>query len=287
MKMESPDQCGDLAQPVAPLAQVLLRCRTFEIQTRLIMKKLLLQPKPSAAGFHLRKLCFLFLVLASGTVFGQAENTSKPTVTVNGTAKAYVVPDMTELNIHLSSVKMNMADATKAIAEQTQQFLKVLKQLGFQESDVKTTHYSASKNRIYRENGPIDSGYIVSQNLTVKFAYNQATLQKIAARFSEAKDPVNFNISFYLSDALREKTEADLQTKAVSDARKKAGNLSAAAGVKIGAVKSIVYGNEPAGPVYYKAEMRMLADSGDGADLRFAPQETELQESVTLVWFIE
>lgn len=235
------------------------------------------------------KKLLLILVLASGTVFGQAETTSKSTITVNGAAKVSIVPDMTELNIHLSSVKMNMADATKAIGEQTQQFLKILKQLGFQESDVKTTNYSAAKNRIYRDNGPIDSGYVVAQNLTVKFAYNQATLQKIAARFSETKDPVDFNIGFYLSDALREKTEAELQTKAVADARKKATNLSTAAGVKTGAVKSIVYGSENTGTIYYKPEMRMFADAGaaDGADLRFAPQETELQESVTLVWFIE
>lgn len=235
------------------------------------------------------KKFLLFLFLASGTVFGQVENTAKPTVTVNGTAKVSIVPDMTELNIHLSSVKMNMADATKAIGEQTQQFLKILKQLGFQESDVKTTNYAASKNRIYRENGPIDSGYVVSQNLTVKFAYNQATLQKIAARFSEAKDPVDFTIGFYLSDALREKTEAELQAKAVADARKKATNLTAAAGVKTGAVKGIIYGSESQGPVYYKAEMRMFADAKgtDGADLRFAPQETELQEFVTLIWFID
>lgn len=235
------------------------------------------------------KKLLLFLVLASGTVFGQTENASKSTVTVNGAARVSIVPDMTELNIYLSSVKMNMADATKTIGEQTQQFLKILKQLGFQESDVKTTNYSASKNRIYREHGPVDSGYVVSQNLTVKFAYDQATLQKIAARFSEAKDPVNFNIRFYLSDALRERTEAELQAKAVADARKKAANLSTAAGVKTGAVKSIIYGGENPGPIYYKTEMRMLSDSGasDGADLRFAPHETELQESVTLVWFIE
>ncbi|MCE3294571.1 MAG: hypothetical protein K0R65_285 [Crocinitomicaceae bacterium] len=235
------------------------------------------------------KKLLLFLVLASGTVLGQAENTSKPTVTVNGSAKASVVPDMTELNIHLSSVRMNMADATKAIGEQTQQFLKILKQLGFQESDVKTTNYSASRNRIYRENGPVDSGYVVSQNLTVKFAYNQSTLQKIAARFSETKDPVNFHIGFYLSDELREKTEAELQAKAVTDARKKATNLSTAAGVKTGAVKSIIYGSENPGTMYYRTEMFMSKDAGnsDGADLRFAPQEIELQESVTLVWFIE
>lgn len=237
------------------------------------------------------KKLILFAFLTSGTLFGQVENTSKPTVNVNGTSKVTIVPDMTELNIHLSSVKMNMADATKAIGEQTQQFLKILKQLGFQETDVKTTNYSASKNRVYRQNGPIDSGYVVSQNLTVKFAYNQATLQKIAARFAEAKDPVDFNIGFYLSDALRDKTEAELQGKAVADARKKANNLSTAAGVKVGAVKSIIYGNDSyAPPVYYKsADMRMYAEAGlsDGLDLRFAPQETELQESVTVIWFIE
>ena len=235
------------------------------------------------------KKLLLILVLTSGTLFGQTENTTKPTITVNGTAKGSVVPDMTELNIHLSSVKMTMADATKAIGEQTQQSLKILKQLGFQESDVKTTNYYAAKNRIYRSNGPVDSGYVVSQNLTIKFAYSQAVLQKIAARFAESKDPVNFNLGFYLSDALREKTEADLQGKAVSDARKKATNLSTAAGVKIATVKAISYGSEIAGPMYYKAEMRSFADSGvsDGADLLFAPQEMELQESVTVVWFME
>lgn len=253
------------------------------------MKKYILQPQSSATGFRLQKLCFLFLVLLSGAVFGQTENNSKPTITVNGTAKGFVVPDMTELNIHLLSVKMDMADATKAIGEQTQHFLKILKQLGFQESDVKTTHYSASKNRIYRENGPVDSGYVVSQDLTIKFAYNQATLQKIAARFAEMKDPVDFNISFYLSESLRDKTEAELQAKAVSDAHRKANVLTRAAGVKTGAVKAIIYGSENPGNIYYKTEMRMFGDAGmsDGATLHFAPQEMELQESVTLVWLID
>ncbi len=230
------------------------------------------------------------MVLASGTVFGQTDQqTSKATVTVNGTAKVFVTPDMTELNIHLSSLKLNMADATKAISDQTQQYIKILKQLGFQETDVKTTNFSAYKNRIYRENGPIDSGYVVSQNLTLKFAYDQALLQKIAARFSEPKDPVDFNISFYVSDALREKTEVDLQTKAVIDARKKAGNLSAAAGVKMGTVKSIIYGSEAQGVMYYKSDMQMYAraEMSDGANLSFAPQEVELQEMVTVVWYIE
>lgn len=237
----------------------------------------------------MKKLLLVF-VLASGTLFGQADNTTqKPTVTVNGAAKISVVPDMTELDIHLSSVKMDMADATKAIGDQTQQFLKILKQLGFQEADVKTTNFSASKNRFYRNNDWVDSGYVVSQNLTVKFMYNQATLQKIAARFSESKDPVDFNISFYLSDQYREKVEADLQAKAVTDAHKKAKNLVAAAGVKMGSVKAIIYGNDNSSPVYFKnAEMRIYADGiSDGANLHFAPQEMELQEFVTVSWFIE
>jgi uncharacterized protein YggE len=236
------------------------------------------------------KKFLLMMVLASGTLFGQTDqHASKSTVTVNGAAKVFVTPDMTELNIHLSSLKLNMADATKAIGDQTQQYIKILKQLGFQESDIKTTNFSAYKNRIYRENGPIDSGYVVSQNLTLKFVYDQALLQKIAARFSESKDPVDFNISFYVSDALREKTEADLQAKAVVDARKKAGNLSAAAGVKMGMVKSILYGSESQGVMYYKSDMQLYsrAEMSDGANLSFAPQEVELQEMVTVVWYIE
>ena len=56
----------------------------------------------------------------------------------------------------------------------------------------------------------------------------------------------------------------------------------------MGTVKAIIYGNETPGPVYYK-DMRMFAADGisDGANLSFAPQEMELQESVTMIWFIE
>ncbi|AEA45763.1 SIMPL domain-containing protein [Fluviicola taffensis] len=236
------------------------------------------------------KKLLLVLALVSGTVFGQTEQqNSKPTVTVNGTAKVSIIPDMTELNIHVSSLKMNMADATKAIGDQTQKYLKILKDLGFKETDVKTTNFSASKNRIYRQNGPIDSGYVVSQNLTLKFAYDQATLQKIVARFSEVKDPVDFSIGFYLSDSLRENTEADLQGKAVADARKKATNLSTAAGVKVTTLKAIIFGSESPSSVYYKSDMRMYAsaESSDGANLSFSPQAVELQEAVTVVWYIE
>lgn len=237
------------------------------------------------------KKVLVMMILVSGTLFGQTDQqTSKPTVTVNGTSKVSILPDMTEVNIHVSSVKMNMADATKAIGDQTQQYIKILKQLGFQESDVKTTNFSAYKNRIYRENGPIDSGYVVSQNVSLKFTYNQVTLQKIIARFSESKDPVDFSIGFFVSDALQEKTAADLQGKAVADARKKAGNLSAAAGVKMGGIKAISYGNESVGPMYYKsADMRMYASAEvyDGGNLSLAPQEIELQEAVTVVWFLE
>jgi uncharacterized protein len=236
------------------------------------------------------KKLLLLMVLASGTVFGQTDQKpSKSTVTVNGTSKVSIIPDMTELNIHVSSLKMNMADATKAIGEQTQQYLKILKQLGFQEADVKTTNFSASKNRIYRQNGPIDSGYVVSQNLTVKFAYNQTTLQKIVARFSDVKDPVDFNISFFISDPLREKTKAELQGKTVIDARKKTTNLSTAAGVKITTIKTIIFGSESPSAVYYKSDMRTFASAemSDGANLSFAPQEIELQEAVTVVWFLE
>jgi hypothetical protein len=57
------------------------------------------------------------------------------------------------------------------------------------------------------------------------------------------------------------------------------------------AVKAILYGSSEApGPMYYKSDMRMFANTemaADGRDLSFAPQEIELQETVTVVWFIE
>lgn len=236
------------------------------------------------------KKILLFLALISGTAFGQTEINIKPHISVAGTAKTQVVPDMTQLSIHISVVKMKMADATKTLGEQTQQYMNILKQLGFAETEVKTTNFYAAKNRLYRHDKVIDSGYVVSQNLTLKFKYDQPTLQKIVARFSDTKDPVNFSIYFYLSDALKDKTQAELQTKAVADARRKADNLSLAAGVKVGSVKSINYGTESMPIMYsgYESKMSLRGDSGnDGAELHFAPEEQELTESVAITWFIE
>lgn len=233
------------------------------------------------------KHIFAMLLLVSGSLFGQTEPTSsKGTISVNGTASTWVTPDMTLLNIQVSALKMSMNDATKSVADQSVAFIKILKQLGFQDSDIKTTDFSAYKNRIYRENGPIDSGYVVSQSLQVKFPYQQATLQKIIARFSESKDPVNYSISFYVSEALRDKTQGELQTQAVADARKKAQNLSSAAGVKLQKIKSIEYG-AVASPMYGGMYKFAEASMADGANLSLSPQQQEISESVQISWWLE
>ena len=229
------------------------------------------------------------LMLVSLGAAAQPVHTEKSTITVTGSSELSVRPDMSVVSIHLSTIKPTMSAATQTLGDQSKKYVGILKDLGFKETDVKTTNFSVLKNRVYRNNSYIDSGYVASQDVTITFPYTEAILQKIAARFSQGKDPVDFSIAFELSDKLKQETETSLISKAVGDARSKAANLASAAVVKLGAIKSIVYGSVDNTPVpMYRAYKTMVAgDSYQGENLSFTPQDIDLQQSVTIVWIIE
>ena len=239
----------------------------------------------------MKKITAILLLFTSISGFAQVQLPAKPTLNVTGSAKISVKPDLGILNISVSEIKPAMSDAIKALGEKSNHYNGLLKQLGFNEKDIKTTRFTVSKNIIYRDNRTIDSGYVASQNIRLEFGYSQAVLQKIVSEFSKSERPVDFNFEFELSEALKQKAQAQVIEMAVKDANDKAGVISKASNIRLAGIKAISYGSwsRDAGMQSMERIQDYAAAKqvGDMQAFNFTPDDIVLRDTLNMEWFIK
>ncbi|MDQ5930761.1 MAG: hypothetical protein QG594_2550, partial [Bacteroidota bacterium] len=68
------------------------------------------------------------------------ENAQMPTISVNGTADVYAVPDIAELRANVMGEAKDKADSTAKQAEVKQKVLAVMKEFNIAEKDYKTEY---------------------------------------------------------------------------------------------------------------------------------------------------
>jgi uncharacterized protein len=239
----------------------------------------------------MKRLTTILLLILSITVYGQDKD--KPTLNVTGVARVTVKPDLGVLNISVSEVKPKMGDAIKALGDKSNYYNDLLKKMGFNDNDVKTTSFTVSKNQIYKENEYIDSGYVASQNIRLEFVYDQITLQKIVFEFSKSDKPINFSFDFELSEELKQKVQAQIIDYAVKDGNEKAKGIAKAAGLKLVKVSDITYGSwgrESGMDLVEKRHSYAAAAmaSGDGStSFNFTPDDLIFRDTLTIIWIVE
>jgi len=242
----------------------------------------------------MKKFTTLFFLLTTFTSFGQilGQQPEQPTLSVTGSARVIVKPDLGVLNISVSAIKPKMNDAIKALGEKSNHYNSLLKKLGFNEKDIKTTSFAVSQNRVYRNNEYIDSGYVAFQNIRLEFTYSQQILQKIVGEFSKSEQPINFNFDFELSETLKQKVQTQIIDYAVKDGTEKAATMAKASKVKLVRIKYISYGSwsndDGMQLVERRHEYSASLASGDGGEsFNFTPDDLTFRDSVTITWNIE
>lgn len=243
---------------------------------------------------NMKTLTIILLLLTALTVSGQilGEQPEKPTLTVTGLARVIVKPDLGVLNIAVSEIKPKMSDAIKALGEKSNHYNDLLKKLGFNEKDIKTTNFSVSQNRVYRNSEYIDSGYMAFQNIRIEFTYNQPILQKIVVELSKSEKPINFSFDFELSEALKQKVQTQIIDLAIKDGNEKATAMAKASKVKLTRINHISYGSWNSDDGMQLVEKRheysaAMAESGGGESFNFTPVDLTFRDSVTITWHIE
>jgi uncharacterized protein YggE len=239
----------------------------------------------------MKKLTTIFLLILSLNVYSQEKE--KPTLNVTGVARVNVKPDLGVLNISVSEVKPKMGDAIKGLGDKSNYYNELLKKMGFNEKEIKTTSFAVSKNRIYLNNEYIDSGYVASQNIRLEFVYDQKTLQKIVSEFSKSEKAIDFSFDFELSEKLKQKVQSQIIDLAVKDGNEKANGIAKAAGLKLVKINDITYGGFGRDSGMELIEKRHIyaaeeMASGDKfQSFNFTPDDLVFRDTLTIIWIVE
>jgi uncharacterized protein len=237
----------------------------------------------------MKKAFILFLTLSSFFANAQ-EDTKAKNLQVIGSSKVVVTPDVGILLIHLSQIDTSFNKSIIGLGDKTNNIVKLLVSIGFKEEEIKTASFSTSKNRIYKQDGYKDSGYVAIQNVKIEFANDKNLLSKILNKLSSSKSDIDFSFEFKLSDKLKSEVQNRIIELAIIDAKQKSELMVKVSGLKLIGIKDLNYGwNQRSGMEQVETEHRYAASSA-GSNSRifnFTPEDLIFRDSVTITWGIE
>lgn len=160
------------------------------------------------------------------------------TITVTGVGETTGVPDILVVELGVSVVRTNVAEATSETARLAADVIAALKATGVVEADIRTTSYSIWPEYDYRSDTPTITGYRVSNTVSAKIRDLDASGTVMDAAVAAGGNDIVVNaVSFDLEEDAELLTAA--REAAWADARAKADQLAGLAAVNLGAVVSV------------------------------------------------
>ncbi len=242
--------------------------------------------RPIAVGLAAGLLAASFL--GAGAMATQAQSDTSAdqtlrTLSVNGTGRVNAVPDVADVNIGVYEQAKEASGASKKAAASMDSVVKALLGLGIDEKDIQTTSLNLNARYDWNKEPAAIVGWEASNMVNVTVRDIEAVGDVIDTVVEAGANQVN-GISFRVEDP----TEAQMlaRTAAVDDARAKADQLAADAGVEIIGIVSISEsGGQQPQPIYMeRAEMAFAADTA--ASTPVLPGEVELSVNVVIQYEI-
>lgn len=200
------------------------------------------------------------------------------TISVTGSGMVEVAPDMATLAIGVTTQGATAAEALAANSTATEAVIARLTASGIEARDMQTSNLSINPNWTgYDSSTPTISGYVASNMLTVRVRALDTTGAVLDAAVADGANTLN-GMTFGMADPEPALNEA--RKEAVADARAKAELLAAAAGVKLGQVRSISDAGAMTGPV------PMYRDAVSASAVPVEGGELGLVATVSITWEI-
>lgn len=232
-----------------------------------------------------RALAALALILAialpaAGPAAAQGET---PTLTVSGEGSVRAVPDIATIRLGVVTDGKTASEALAANSASAARMIETLKAGGVAAKDIQTGQLSvqpryAEMQRTRAGEAPEVVGYQVVNEVAVTVRDFDA-LGGILDRVVGAGTNRMNGIGFGLADDTATADEA--RRRAVADARRRAGVLAEAAGVRLSRILSISEGGGVVRPMQAAPMMR-----AEAMDVPVERGELEVSASVTIVWEI-
>ncbi len=199
-------------------------------------------------------------------------------ITVTGENRAQATPDLATVDMGVTTEGPSAADALAANTAAVTAIMNRLASAGIEARDIQTSNLSLNPNWTSTPDGAgsVISGYVAMNMLSVRVRDLGKLGPVLDAVVSDGANTLN-GITFGLQDP--KPVMAAARKDAVADARLRAEELAAAAGVKLGALVSITEGGA------YQAPQPMYRQSvAQDAGVPVAGGEVGMTASVTLVF---
>lgn len=218
------------------------------------------------------------------------------TLTVRGTGKLSVKPDLIVIHVNLIKKDKDYSRAMEESAKLQEALRSALEGLGFKREALTTssfnvnTEYESVRNRdgVYQQ---VFAGYVCMHRMRLEFPYDTKRLSEVLTAISDCIAEPELNVQFTVKD--KEPIADELLRNAAQNALRRAKLLAEASGVELCELLSIDYswGNPDfVSPTAYGAAMpkraMMMREESNCIDMDIEAQDIDLSEDVTFVWRI-
>ena len=209
-------------------------------------------------------------------------------VTGKGTVRR--APDKMKIVFSVSATEPDLASARKAFAGESAKVAEALAAAGVELGEVTTAGGYMNKSYRYEDGKRIFEGYRMTEEYTVTAPMDRERLDRIKTTLfrSEAIGSLEERFELYDPEALR----GEARAAAVANARTIAGELAKAAGVELGEITLIEYGEAGGAAIGYRNMVMAKGMECDEADFGASGIEAQARElsvgdSVSIRWKLE
>lgn len=238
-----------------------------------------------ASGAVVLFFIFLFVFAKWGPAipFSVLSQSKGEPMVVTGSGKAVVVPDIAKINAGIEEQGTTLKQVQDSVNKKSQSLVAVLKGLGIEERDIKTTAYNVYPQSDYQTKPAKVIGYQVSINYEITVRNIDKVNDVLVAVTPSGANLVG-GVSFDLSDTAREKAMNEARVDAVKTAKQSAEGLAKTAGVTLGKVINVSesQGFNPR-PIYMAAGNKAVSlDAAAPVSPEVEPGTTEINLTVSL-----
>lgn len=202
------------------------------------------------------------------------------TITVTGTGRVPVTPDVADLRLGVTSTEPTVSAARSANAAAMSRVLAALRAAGVEARDIQTSNLSLGPAYDYSGPTPRLTGHTLQNSVAVTIRDLEGVGKAIDGALEAGATTVD-SVSFRVEDP--GPVEQEARKLAVGDARAKADVLAAAAGVSIAGVGSISELGGPM-PIPFAGHERMKLSMADaGTPVEAGTNEIAISVAVTFL----
>ena len=235
------------------------------------------------------KIIIFFVLLFIFAKWGPAINFSTTTQTkgdpfvVQGTGKSFVAPDIAKIDLGIQESGANLKTVQDSVNKKSQSLVDQIKKIGVDAKDIKTISYYVYPQYDYTMPAQKITGYQVSTEYEVTIRDFTKINDLLATATSFGANTIG-NVTFDLSDDLKNQKLDEARVQAVTEAKTKATGLAKAAGITLGKIINVSE-NTPVDNRFYPVALNAVG--AGGAEKSVTPPSvqagtTELDVTVSL-----